>query len=342
MALEEAEAEIRETVRREYLRKTPKPRINLLIVEIIEQALKQVKIDNLRKAARLSLVQFYNRQYAEISRLTPNTLEVLAVVGLLVSQSIKFSNPRVLALRAKGIFFENYAVNMPSANLYGVPLRQFSQDYLNKNVRPVLDNLSKQQALDPNDVEGRNSLRNLAEMEVRYNDHLQQIEDLKAEGHKLVISSSHVDASRRCAPWQNRVFSLDGTYGVTDDGRKYEPLENATDQSQTYWTNPRTGTQYKGGLLGYNCRHFLVPYKSGYSFPEPNAKEERKQYAITLKQRAYERNVRHWRTEALTSKGIDDKRYQEARKKAIAWNNAYIQYSRENERAYYPSRTKII
>lgn len=338
MTLEEAEAEIRETVRREYLRKTPKPRINPLIIDIIEKALKQVKIESLRKAARLSLVRFYNRQYAEISRLTPTTLEVLAVVGLLVSQSIKFDNPRVLALRAKGILFENYAVNMPSANLYGVPLRQFSQDYLQKNVRPVLDNLAKQQALDPNDIEGRNSLRNLAEMEVRYNDHLQQIEDLRAAGHKLVIASTHADCSDRCRPWQGRVYSLDGTYGTTDDGRKYEPLENATDVLYT----TKAGKTYKNGLLGFNCRHFLVPYKSGYSFPKPDIKEERKQYAITLKQRAYERNVRHWRTEALTSKGIDNKRYQEARKKAIAWNNAYIQYSRENERAYYPSRTKII
>ena len=336
--MEEAEAEIRETVRREYLRKTPKPKINLLIIPIIENALKQVKIENLRKAARLSLVQFYNRQYAEISRLTPNTLEVLAVVGLLVSQSIKFSNPRVLALRAKGIFFENYAVNMPSANLYGVPLRQFSQDYLQKNVCPVLDNLAKQQALDPNDLEGRNSLRNLAEMEVRYNDHLQQIEDLKAAGHKLVIASVHADCSDRCAPWQGRVYSLNGTSGTTDDGRKFVPLEMATD---VFYTT-KAGKTYKNGLLGFNCRHYLVPYKSGYSFPKPDVKEERKQYAITLKQRAYERNVRHWRTEALTSKGIDDKRFQEARKKAIAWNNAYIQYSRENERAYYPSRTKII
>ena len=339
LALEEAEAEIRETVRREYLKRTPKPRINLFIIPIIEKALKQVKIESLRKSARLSLVGFYNRQYAEISRLTPNTLEILTVVGLLATKSIKPYSPRVLQLKTQGVFIDgNLNVSMPKANLYGVPIRQFSQDYLQKNVRPVLDNLAKQQALDPNDVEGRNSLRNLAEMEVRYNDHLQQIEDLKAAGHRLVIASTHADCSDRCRQWQGRVYSLDGTYGITDDGRKYVPIELATD---VFYTT-KAGKTYKNGLLGFNCRHYLIPYKSGYRFPKPNIEEERKQYAITLKQRAYERNVRHWRTEALTSKGIDDKRYQEARKKAIAWNNAYIEYSRENERAYYPSRTKII
>lgn len=339
LALEEAEAEIRETVRREYLLKTPKPRINLLIIPIIENALKQVKIENLRKAARLSLVNFYKRQYAEISRLTPTTLEVLSVVGLLATKSIKSYSPRVLELRAQGVFIDgNLNVSMPKANLYAVPLRKFSQDYLQSNVKPVLDNLAKQQALDPNDIEGRNSLRNLAEMEVRYNDHLEQIDDLKAAGHKLVIASTHADCSDRCRPLQGRVYSLDGTSGTTDDGRKYVPLEMATD---VFYTT-KAGKTYKNGLLGFNCRHYLVPYEKGYRFPKPDVQEERKQYAITLKQRAYERNVRHWRTEALTSKGIDDKRYQQAREKAIAWNKAYIQYSRENERAYYPSRTKII
>ncbi|MBP5466858.1 MAG: hypothetical protein J6Y43_04790, partial [Clostridia bacterium] len=104
----------------------------------------------------------------------------------------------------------------------------------------------------------------------------------------------------------------------------------------------KAGKTYKNGLLGFNCRHYLVPYTKGFQFPPPNVKEERKQYAITLKQRALERNVRRWRTEALTSKGIDDKRYIEARKKAEAWNNAYIKFSKDNGRAYYPSRTKII
>jgi len=320
------------------LKKTPKPKINPYIITIIERALRQIKIENLKKAARLSLVRFYNRFYAEISRISPTTLEVLLVVGLLINGEIKPNNSRISALRAKGIFIENFSVDVPSANLYGVPLRKFQEDYTRQNVSPVINRLVKQQALDPNDITGRNSLRNLAEMEVRYSDHLQQIEDLKAAGHKLVIASTHADCSDRCRPWQGRVYSLDGTSGTTDDGRKYVPLETATD---VFYTT-KTGKTYKNGLLSFNCRHFLIPYKSGYRFPKPNAEEERKQYAITLKQRAYERNVRHWRTEALTTKGIDEKRYNTAKEKAVLWNRVYIAYSRENNRAYYPSRTKII
>lgn len=225
-----------------------------------------------------------------------------------------------------------------ASRLSGVPTQRYSEEYIKKYVRPVFDRLAKQYPKDPGDISGRNTLRNRAEMEVRYNDHTQSIADLKASGAKLVIASAHADCSERCAPWQGRVYSLDGTRGVTDDGRSYVPLEDATD---VYYTT-KAGKTYKNGLLGFNCRHFLVPYKSGYRFPKPNAAEERRQYAITEQQRRMEREVRKWRTIAIESKGQDPERYSEARKKAIEANRAYINFSKENGRAYYPSRTKIL
>lgn len=320
------------------MKKTPKPIINRLIIPIIERALAQVTIENLKRAAKISLVRFYNRQYAEISRISPLSLNLIILSGLLASRTITGLDSRVLALRSNGIFITNNQVTVPTQNLYGVPIQEYMADYIKKNVKPVLDRLSEQRTLDPNDVTGRNSLRNLAEMEVRYNDHLQQIDDLKAAGHKLVIASTHADCSDRCRRWQGRVYSLDGTSGTTDDGRKFVPLEEATNVPYT----TKAGVVYMNGLLGFNCRHYLVPYKSGYSFPKPNVEEERKQYKITLKQRAMEREVRRWRTEALTNKGIDNTAYKYAKMKANEWNDAYIQFSRENKRAYYPSRTKIL
>ena len=179
-------------------------------------------------------------------------------------------------------------------------------------------------------------------MEVRYKAHVDEIEKFKQDGVKLVIASTHADCSKRCAKWQGKVYSLDGSTGKTDDGRKYIPLEVATDNNQVYYTNPKTGTQYKGGLLGYNCRHYLVAYKKGYRFPQPNAKEERREYAITQKQRALERQVRKWRTLAVTLKGVNREEYLQARRKAIEWNKQYIEFSQKHGRAYYPSRTQLI
>ena len=206
------------------------------------------------------------------------------------------------------------------------------------NVKPALDRLAAQQARDPDDVSGRNTLRNRAEMEVRYNAHLEQIAALREQGVNLVICSTHADCSERCRPWQGRVYSLDGTRGRTDDGRSYVPLEEATD---IYYTT-KAGKTYKNGLLGFNCRHFLVPYKSGYRFPKPNAAEERREYEITQEQRRLETVVRKWRTKAVEYKNTDRENYLKARSNAIAANKAYIAFSKQNNRAYYPSRTALL
>ena len=75
---------------------------------------------------------------------------------------------------------------------------------------------------------------------------------------------------------------------------------------------------------------------------ESVAAQERREYAITEEQRRLERQVRKWRTEAVENKGQDDKKYKQARKKAIEANKAYIDFSIKHDRAFYPSRTKII
>lgn len=331
IALEEAETEIRRTVKDEYFKQTPKTALDEKVKKIIREAVQNIVIPALRNAAIRSLLNFYSRQYAEIRRISSVSVAILLSLQKLNDRSV--SAP-VKAMARRTLEYHG----IPKINLYGVPLQKYSQDYINENIAPVIDRLSKQFALDPDDVSGRNSLRNRAEMEVRYNDHLEQITSLKAQGVKLVIASTHADCSARCAPWQGRVYSLDGTSGTTDDGRNYVPLETATD---IFYTT-KAGKTYKNGLLGFNCRHYLVPYKSGYTFPKPNAAEERRQYAITLKQRQLERNVIKWKIDAVENKGVNKERYNTARKKAQEWNNAYIRYSMKHQRAYYPSRTKVL
>lgn len=334
--MEEAETQIRSIVKEEYVRRTPLVVINKKVNEVIKKALSKVKIPSLRLSATKSLINFFRRQYDEIKRISPDKLLIANFLNSYLTGEKKPTEEQKTALRRQNISISN---GRASTNLtYGVPLQKFSRDYFRDNVKPVYERLVKQYPLDPNDVKGRNSLRNLAEMEVRYQSHKDSIENLKAKGVKIVIASTHADCSERCAKWQGKVFSLDGTYGTTDDGRPYQPLENATD---IYYTS-KTGKTYKNGLLGFNCRHYLVPYKSGYRFPKPNANEERRQYGITLKQRELERQVRKWRTEATTLKGLNREAYLSARQKAIEWNNAYIKFSHDNGRAYYPSRTEIL
>lgn len=347
IAIEEAETELRLLVKDSLLLREPKSKTDNKARQIIDKALERIKIPSLRQNTRKSLIEYYLRLRREISRIDGTKLLVLLSLIKLtehtedskeITQSI--SKSRAQAVIKSAIIAHNsaYGTRYDSINIYGVPLQKFSKDYIDRNVKPVLDNLSKQYALDPDDIERRNSLRNKAEMEVRYQSHLDNISELKEQGHRLVIASEHADCSERCRKWQGRVYSLDGTSGVTPDGRKYIPLEKATD---VYYTT-KTGKRYKNGLLGFNCRHYLVAYKDGFRFPKPDPKVEAKEYKITQKQRYLEREVRHWRTEALMYKTINPERYRTAREKAVAYNNKYIAFSKQNSRAYYPSRTKII
>lgn len=336
--LEEAETKIRLIVKNEYLKGTPREKINKLVLQVIDSAIKKITLPVLKEAGRKSLINFYNRQYMQISQIRGLNLLVLLAIIKLNDKDSEIAKNMPLS-RAKDIVREQMeAQGDINIRLYGSPMQKFSKDYMEKNVKPILDRLSKQFPLDPGDVSGRNSLRNRAEMEARYNGHLENIEQLRAQGNKLVVASSHSDCSERCQKWQGRVYSLDGTSGTAPDGRKYVPLEEATD---VYYTT-KAGKTYKNGLLGFNCRHYLVAYKDNYKFPKVSAEEEREQYKITLKQRQLERDVRYWRTQAIEIKGVDAKAYSFARQKAIDYNKKYIAFSKENNRAYYPSRTKII
>lgn len=347
--MEEAETKIRQVTKDEYFKQTPKTAIDRKIAEIIRAAEKQIKIPALAEAARRSLLQFYNRQYGELRRSFGWQLATLSAIFLLQGRTLsgrgtkptKAQKERAIqVLETKGIVPQGRDGEETTANsrILGNAMQKYTRDYMRDNVKPALDRLAKQQALDPDDVSGRNTLRNRAEMEVRYDAHMEQIADFKERGVRLVIASTHADCSERCRPWQGRVYSLDGTRGKTDDGRAYVPLEEATD---VFYTT-KAGKTYKNGLLGFNCRHFLVPYQKGYRFPKPNAAEERREYAITIEQRRLEREVRKWRTVAVESKNLDRERYLDAKKNAIAANNAYVAFSKQHDRAYYPSRTQII
>lgn len=322
----------------EFFRQTPKAEIDRKVFKHIAEAERQIEIPELAADVRQSLLRFYMAQYNELRRSFGWQLPVLAALFLLNGRTLTGRDIKPTRVQTEQAVQTLAERGYDASRLLGAPLQKFSQDYMRDNVKPALDRLAAQQARDPGDVSGRNTLRNRAEMEVRYRAHLDGIEEMKEQGVRLVICSTHADCSERCKPWQGLVYSLDGTEGYTDDGRHFQPLENATD---IYYTT-KAGKTYKNGLLGFNCRHFLVPYKSGYRFPKPNAAEERREYNITQTQRRMEADVRKWRTVAVENKDIDRDRYLDARRKAIAANKAYIEYSKRHNRAYYPSRTKLI
>lgn len=331
-AIEEAQTAIRLAVRDGWLYGHRKAYINDRVQKIIRDTLQQIRIPDLRNAAYRSLNAFAERQYnTYITRLGADTSILLALLVLIDKGVSATSKQKAEAvLRNADISYETEAK--------GIPLQTYAKEYLEQKVEPVISELCKQNALDPDDVDSRNSMRNRAEMEVRYNEHNEQISELRADGIKLVTCSVHADCSNRCYKWQGRVYSLDGTSGTTEDGRMFIPLETATD---VYYTT-KAGKTYKNGLLGFNCRHYLIPYRAGIIIPRVSKKMQRKENAINTRQRELERNVRAWETQAIMHEGVNPDKYTQARAEAVKARQEYIQFSRDNGRAYYPSRIKLL
>lgn len=336
-AIEEAQTEIRIAVRDGWLYRQNKVVINRIVQNIIAKAVAQIRIPDLRNAAYRSLNAFAERQYnTYIMRFGLDSSLLLALIWITDKNAIQqiLNNSRLPTLPLSA----QEALNTLETEAKGVPLQTYAKEYLEKRVEPVITELCKQNALDPDDIDSRNSMRNRAEMEVRYNAHNEQIAELRAAGVKLVTCSVHADCSDRCYPWQGRVYSLDSTSGTTEDGKSYVPLEKATD---IYYTT-KVGKTYKNGLLGFNCRHELMPYKSGMVIPQVSKETQKRENAINTQQRELERTVRAWETEAVMNKNLNAQKYKQARAEAIKARKEYIKFSQDNGRAYYPSRIKLL
>lgn len=347
LAVEEAQGLIRNAVKDALMYRQSKRELDKKVLRIIQLCMASITIPALQNAAYRSLVAFYNRQRQLAAQIPPKRL-FLFLCLLKLTEWNKRQEDRspytadISLTEARKTVAEEWGGDMPERsdeimNL-GSPLQKYHRDYYRENILPTFNKMASEEALDPDSEKywgKRSTLRNRAEREVRYQGHIDNRAELEARGVKLVIVSAHADCSPdRCRPWQGRVYSLDGTSGTTSDGRKYVPLEEATD----IWTSDG---KWKNGLFGFNCRHYMVEYKDGYRFPKVTLKTEEEQYKITTKQRYMERQVREWRTRATMSKGVNAKEYNRAIEKARFYNERYIKYSHKNNRPYYDTRTKI-
>lgn len=347
LAVEEAQGLIRQAVKDALFYRTDRRELDKKVFRIIQLCLAAITIPSLKNAAYRSLVAFYNRQRQLAAQIPPRSLFVFLCLMKLTERGTPPATHSpytagITLTTARTTVREVFDFDMPERsdeviNL-GSPLQKYHRDYYRENILPTFKRMAEEEALDPDSEkywERRSTLRNRAEREVRWQGHVDNRAELEARGVKLVIVSAHADCSERCRPWQGRVYSLDGTSGTTSDGRRYVPIEEATD----IWTSDG---KWKNGLFGFNCRHYMVEYKEGYRFPMVTAETEKKQYKITTKQRRMERLVRHWRTEAEMAKGVDPERYAYAKEKAKKANGRYIDFSKRNNRPYFDTRTRII
>ena len=155
-------------------------------------------------------------------------------------------------------------------------------------------------------------------------------------GIQLIEVSSHMGARPLCAPYQGRIFSRDGSMGITTDGAGgkiyYTPL------SETSFGEP-------AGLFGINCGHVQYPFAPGINFQRyfPYPKEENdRRYQQFQRQRAMERDIRATKRECMMLQELDDKEgLQKASQRLRTQKQKYSQYSKDCGLGTHYDRTQV-
>lgn len=330
--LEEAQTDIKVVIKNAIMLRTgftTYTSIKSKINRIIAQAVKELESKELKKNAVVSLTQFAERLYAEsVIALGVPASAMLLVVGYLKSGA----NFQQAIQQFKSNIATEISEQKGEALTIGQAKQMYNKEYM-KEVEPALRKIIESEPMYDTHV----SLRNIAEMTVRYENTLKQIDNLVQKGINLVVSSKHANCSKRCEAWQGGHYTLDNTYQVVD-GIEFQPLKNATDQFYT----TRKGKVYKNGhITGYNCRHYLMEYRKGYEQPEVSAEVVERERNIDHKMRAMERVIRKWKDAELIYKGEDKDRYLKAKAKADFYYERYKQFAKDNNRAFYPSRTDV-
>lgn len=320
--IEEAQTDIKLAIKKYITGQESYARVLREVRKIIKETITDLESKELKISAKQTLENYVRQlmQKAFMSIGIPLTLMMMAFNSL--STGAKFKD-----------IAKTYSAELPK-DVFEIaqPKNVFSEEYV-KRVKEVYNELAKAEPMYDTNI----SLRNIAEMTVRYDNTMKQIQGFISRGVNLVVGSQHANCSKRCEKWQGGHYTLDNTYQVVD-GIEFQPLSNATDQ---YYTTKKGKTYKNGYLTGYNCRHYLMGYKKGMRQVSVSADVVEKQREIDHKMRYMERQIRQWKDMALMHKGVDRELYLKARQKAINYNKKYIEFAKSNKRAYYPSRTDV-
>lgn len=324
------------------------------VFDIINELLEVLESVPLKEKAVPALWRFALRMYIQYKRLIEVYATFFAILSIAKAERARdadkyyraYTNTVSPELR-KTPLFRSVKLDIPdSAYNKAVPLGTYSETYM-KMVEKLTAELVASDAKE--DYSSSVSLRNIAEMTIRYEYNLKQIDDFRQNGTKLVYIVPHANCSKRCEKYQvggtshpSGLYSLDGTTGKTPEGVPYRPLEFATNNEDDIYRT-KAGRVYQNGCLtGFNCRHTLKAYKPGNKpIPIPAEVIER-QRKIEQTQRQYERRIRDARSAEVLLWQVNKKEYEKARKASKRLYDEYKEYSQKHNVAYIPARTRII
>ena len=332
---EKAVAAIKSTLLNAITRGYAWDKINRYVNEIIKRFTQDIHDVEFKKKIENGLFNFATIQYRKLraDTISLNLALLPAVIALKNS-----SNNEIKAKAARRIVeaVPELSLKVPKEGRYydtSVPLQEFTETYM-KRVENAWKRLATSEAKDS--YSSNVSLRNVCEMQVRYEQKQKELAELIADGIDLVWISTHGNCSKRCQPFQGKLYSISGQSGNID-GISFQPLSNATD---IYYTT-KAGKTYKNGCIsGFNCRHFLIKKKKKNRPVHIPAEEITKDREINANQREFERQIRNNENLYIGLKNVNPKEAKACKAKAKKLYDEYVSYCRKNKVAFYPSRCK--
>jgi hypothetical protein len=340
--IQDAQTRIKQVIVESYYKGLSKTEIEKALQKIIWETGEQLP-ENMRESVKQALAQNAQKwHYLYTQSIKASNASVLQAIDRL-----RVTNPRIaFAAKTYNISLTDHLGSSATEQKaiidkfrpYLTEDRHGSQviDKYESKVKEHLKTLARDpayfQRIDKNGKPYKPNLRNFAEMTARYEANLEDVKRLRDSEVKLVWTSSHVDASDRCALYQGKLYSLDGSSGSID-GTPYTPLDEAL-------AGPRGDGN--GIINGYNCRHRLIEYTAKSRPPkEYDRATIHRENAINNRQRQYERDIRNLKIEERLARQAGYK--SEAAELEKQWqklNKHYQAFSLRNERAYYPWRTR--
>lgn len=333
VAIDEAQTEIKETILRGVINKWTYRHLQKQVTGIISQLIEELDSEELKAQCKTALPRFSSEVYKKTyNAFAPFPKQMLPMILTPPAEWTPEQRERI------HVHVMNLPPPDPTVYNQGYAAAMGDERY-HTALKRALDEII---AMEPKaDYESPVNLRNIAEMDVRFQRHLDDLQSLRGRDVKLILVPSHANCSKRCQPYQGKIYSLDGTSGTTSDGKQYVPLEEATKNKRDLYTN-KAGRSYYNGLFGFNCRHQMKEYKPGMrDIPIPKEVIERRR-KLEEGQREMERQIRKLKERHVLQKTIGDPTSAKTWHKKNKLVHEYEHYCQRNGLVEERDRLKIL
>jgi hypothetical protein len=200
------------------------------------------------------------------------------------------------------------------------------------------------------------SLWQKAELDVRYENQMQNLQNLRVQGIRYAYISSHPNCSKRCQCWQGSLVALEGHAVAPQKVVNYKSFKYSkssyamgkVDGKTVYSLSDIMATVdsrygYHNNIIsGFNCRHRLIPYNGQLPPKEFNEEDIKKQREIESKIRELERTIRLKKKQLKLYNELGDKKAILILKKEIKRLTEYYEtFCEKNGYAWYQYRIEV-